>query len=221
MSRKMRIFIPVLVAILILTAGSAAMVLAQEGEEEPTSPAETNGLLARVAEILGISPEELMTAFRQARQEMTEEKWTEAFDRALDKAVEKGLLTAEEAEEIREWWAQKPESLNMSLLRRFFSFVRPHPGPRREGMPPLSQEFGPKAWRNLSPEAYHELLDEALASRRLSEEEVGKLREWLEKRPEKAKGISTLARIYKSLQGRQKLSLPRGLGQMERPESAD
>lgn len=124
MPKRMKVLLSVLVAILLLTVGGTAIALAQE-EEEPTPQVEANGLLARVAEILGMSEEDLIDAFKQARQEMMEERWEEAFYRALDKAVEEGLLTQEEADEIREWWEEKPEALNLGLLRRVFGLVGP------------------------------------------------------------------------------------------------
>ena len=88
------------------------MVMAQEKEpvqEEPTPQLEgRTGLLVRVADILDIPEEDLINAFRQAQQEMKQE----AFIRALDKAVEKGLITREEADEIKEWRENKPEALD-------------------------------------------------------------------------------------------------------------
>lgn len=122
----MKVLISVLVAMLVLVAGGTAIAMAQE-EEEPAPQVEANGLLARVAEILGISEEDLIDAFKQARQEIMEERWEEAFYQALDKAVEEGLLTQEEADEIKEWWEQKPEALNFNMLRRAFGFKAPHP----------------------------------------------------------------------------------------------
>ena len=59
MSKRMKALIAVLAAILVLTVGGTAMVMAQEEEPPPTPETEANGLLARVAEILGISQEEL------------------------------------------------------------------------------------------------------------------------------------------------------------------
>jgi len=102
-----------LMVVVLLAVGGTAMVMA---EEEPTPPPElgAKGLLARVAEILDISEEDLVNAFKQARQEMRQE----AFIRALDKAVEKGRITQEEANEIKEWWEQKPEALGPSLFPR-------------------------------------------------------------------------------------------------------
>ena len=116
MSKRVKIIISVVMAILLLAVGSTVTVMAQE---EPT-PAETGprGLLARVAEILDIPQEDLLSAFNQVQQEMRQE----AFEGALDKAVEKGRLTQEKANEIKEWWEQKPEVTDRGLLQRAFSF---------------------------------------------------------------------------------------------------
>ncbi len=117
MSKRVKLIVSVVVAMLLLTVGIAVPVMAQE-EPRPTPEAGTNGLLARVAEILDISEENLLNAFKQARQEMKEE----AFLRGLDKAVAKGFIAQEEADEIEEWWEQKPEVLDRSRLRHAFGF---------------------------------------------------------------------------------------------------
>lgn len=116
MSKKVKVLISVLAAVVLLTVGSAATVMAQE-ETTPapeTNTTSTNGLFARVADKLGITEEELNNAFEEARQELREE----AFIRWLDKAVEEGRITEDEAEEIEEWWGQRPEALDEGLLKR-------------------------------------------------------------------------------------------------------
>ena len=134
MSKKVKVIISVLAVALLLTVGGTAMVMAQEEpEEEPTPPApeaEARGLLARVAEILEIDEEDLINAFKQAHEEMREE----AFIRALDKAVKEERITQEEADEIREWWEQrpideieewleqKPEVIKPNMIRRVLRF---------------------------------------------------------------------------------------------------
>ena len=112
MSKKVKVLVSVLVAVVLLTVGGVATVMAQEEEpvqEEPAPQLEgRTGLLARVAEILGISQEELVDTFRQAQQEMRQE----AFLRHLTKAVDKGLITQGEFDEIKAWWENKPEALD-------------------------------------------------------------------------------------------------------------
>ncbi len=81
MSKKVKILVSVLVAVVLLTVGGATTVMAQ-GKEPASTPepstkismvtANTTALLARVAEKLGVSEEALTNAFRQAQQEMME-----------------------------------------------------------------------------------------------------------------------------------------------------
>ena len=70
MSKKFKVIISVLVAVLLLIASGTAVAMAQD---EPELQSESGGLLARVASILAIPPEKLADAFQQARQEMREE----------------------------------------------------------------------------------------------------------------------------------------------------
>ncbi|MEE9583760.1 MAG: hypothetical protein V3W01_03785, partial [Dehalococcoidales bacterium] len=109
MSQRVKVLISALVVALLITAGATVAVMAQE---EPPPP-ESQGLLSRVAGILGIPEDELVNAFKQARQEMQ----AEALDRALDRAVEEGLITPDEAVEIKQWQEQRPEALDQ---------LRPH-----------------------------------------------------------------------------------------------
>lgn len=125
MSKKVKVLVSVLVAVVLLTVGGTAVVMAQ-GEEPAPSPeanrqmlmvtANTTALLARVAQILGITEDELGNAFQQARQEMR----GEAFLRWLDKAVEEGLITTEEYDEIVAWWEERPEAFGPGLFRHSF-----------------------------------------------------------------------------------------------------
>ncbi len=106
MSKKVKILISALVIAVLLTMGGVTMVAA-EGEEETTPPPEVsaNGLLDRVADILEIDTEDLINAFKQAQQEMGEE----AFINRLNQAVAEERITREQADEIIEWWGQRPD----------------------------------------------------------------------------------------------------------------
>ena len=193
MSKKMKALVSVLLAVILLTAGSAAAVMAQEDEEpapqaeESTAPMAANGLLTKVAEILGIPEEELREAFQEARQEMMQERWEEAFYQMLDKAVAEELITPEEAEEIKEWWAQKPESLEPGLLRHAFQFRERNPlslpGNGRPERPMMSAQ--PRQGGNFPPgqemrqEAFRRILEKALADGRIAPEKVTEVKEWL------------------------------------------
>jgi len=112
MSKKMKVLVSVLAAILLLTMGGTAMVMAQEEpDEEPTPPTletEARCFLARVADILDIDEEDLVNAFEQARQEQADEirEWWE--QRPTD--------------EIEEWWEQKPEIIGPHMIKRALRF---------------------------------------------------------------------------------------------------
>ena len=71
MSRRIKVIISVLVAVVVLTVGSAAAVMA-EGEATPPE-AEAKCLPIRVAQILGIPQEDLTDAFEQEQQEIRED----------------------------------------------------------------------------------------------------------------------------------------------------
>lgn len=125
MSKRLKILVSVLIAVVLLIVGSAATVMAQEEptqeeptQEEPTEPEcelapcfGNNALLAKVAELLGMTPEELIDVFEQAQQELKDE----AFIEYVRKAAEKGIITPEEAEEIIKWWENRPEAVDRLL----------------------------------------------------------------------------------------------------------
>lgn len=74
MSKKVKVLISVVVAVLVLTVGATTVVMAQDnGSTSTSNTTGANGLLARVADKLGISQEELTDAFNQARQEIRQE----------------------------------------------------------------------------------------------------------------------------------------------------
>ncbi len=143
MSKKAKVIVSLLIAILLMVAIPATMVMGQEDEDEPTPALQLrvrDAVLDKVAEILGISAEDLVAAFEQAREEQREqihnqatdnrsaypeftekfrerwaekqEMWQEKRGQALERAREKGYISEDEANEIRSWWGQRPESLN-------------------------------------------------------------------------------------------------------------
>jgi len=121
MSKKMKILIAAVAAILVLSVVGTTMVMAQEEEPAPAPETGANGLLPRVADILGISQEELVNAFHQAQQEMRED----AFIKFVEKAVEKGIITQPEADEILQWWENRPEAADKLIPpARIFRAVR-------------------------------------------------------------------------------------------------
>jgi hypothetical protein len=122
MSKKIKILISILVTALLLTMGGVTMVMA-EGEEETTPPSEASakGFLERVADILEIDQEDLIDAFKQAKQEMKEE----AFINRLNQAVAEGRITQEQADEIIEWWELRPDDEIMEWWKLKPEVIKP------------------------------------------------------------------------------------------------
>ncbi|HUU63473.1 MAG TPA: hypothetical protein VMX96_06100 [Dehalococcoidia bacterium] len=108
MKRYMKYGIIAIVAVVALSAGITAVVSAQSPEAEvgsDTGPGQI--FLSKVADILESDEEELADAFKQARQEMCEEMQKQR----LQSMLEEGLITAEEAEQIQDWWDSRPEAM--------------------------------------------------------------------------------------------------------------
>lgn len=217
MTRRMKVLVSVLVVVLLLTMGGAATVLAQEEEEEVATgvegvlpPFAAGGLLARIAEILDIPEEELIEAFQQARQEMMEESWEAVFYQMLDRAVAEGLITPEEAEEISEWWVQKPEALDPGLLRHAFSFQYRHGGQ------PLGQESRMRTWQgtnfppgqNMRQEVFRGILEKALAEGRIAPEKADEVREWLESKLNVSDRLPPARLFNRAMRGRNMMAGP-------------
>ncbi len=100
---KKFIFLAIL-AVVILAGSIGGIVYAQSEDDEEDVPTRV-AILERVAEKLGIDPQQLKDAFTEVIDEMQAEiqlKW-------LDKAVEEGLITEEEASACSEWWAARPD----------------------------------------------------------------------------------------------------------------
>ena len=102
-----------LVAIATTVGITTGLVFAQDESEEATQPgAQHEALLDRVCEIyedntgVAIEPEALKDAFAQAQDEMM----AEAMESYLDKLVEEGVITQEEAGQLREWWEARPDT---------------------------------------------------------------------------------------------------------------
>ena len=196
MSQRVKVLVSVVVVVALLTVGGTATVMAQDEstqeepvEEEPVqeepelAPSSgVNGLLVKVAEILGISREELVKAFEQAQQEMGEE----AFISYLDKAVEKGLITQDEADEIADWWLNRPEAVGRPVLRaRIFKAIR------------CRQQIAAS--------------DGALRGGAIIQEQAGIGERW-QNRLEALDSPLPRARIFKAVRSRQQIAVPRVWG---------
>ena len=111
MSKKVKVLVSVLVAVVLLTIGGASLVMGADGTNPPPSADNATalkGLLPRVATILGIPEPTLVAAFKQAEKQIKDE----VFLKALDKAVASGRLTQDEADKLKAWWQQRPDVAN-------------------------------------------------------------------------------------------------------------
>lgn len=98
-----------LMALLALMVGvGSGTVLAQENHEDRERPVQ--GVISRVAIILGLEEQQVQDAFDQARREMRDERFEEMVGQRLDALVESGRITQQQADELREWYAARPES---------------------------------------------------------------------------------------------------------------
>jgi len=214
-SKKMKILVSVLVAVLVFTIGGTAMALAQEdGDEEADSVPEvaSNPLLSKVADILNVPEEDLVNAFTQAREELREEKFNETFYQLIDKAEEEGLITPDEAQAIKDWWEQRPEALDPALLQRAFSFACPRDGQ----MPGLKRGMRLELKQRLA----NQFMERAMEREGFTQGDADKISQWQENKPEALNSLSPRARILKAVRGRQKIVVPEGWnGQI--PQTAD
>jgi len=199
MSKKVKVLVSVLVAVVLLTVGGAAAVMADDGSTATDNETGRKGLLARVAENLGITDEELANAFKQARQEMREE----AFIRYLDKAVEDGLITQQEANEIREWWEQRPEAIDCLTPRCFL------------GKALLSRHM----W-GAHPRMSEEALNQAVETGLITEQANMVMERW-QNRLETQNRLFSRDCIRQAIRGRQMMAVPTGWQWTGAPELAD
>jgi len=200
MSKKVKVLVSVLVAVVLLTVGGAAVVMADDGSTPTSNTTSTKGLLARVAENLGITDEELSNAFSEAQQEMRDE----AFTRYLDKAVEEGLITQDEADDIKEWRVQRPEAIDRLSPRCFFgkAFLSRHIWGAHQG---ISEET----------------LNQAVESGLITEEKANQIMERWQNRLETQNCLFSRARIHQAIRGRQMMAVPMGWQWAGAPELAD
>jgi len=101
--RRKRWIVTALVAGLVMIAATGGAVLA--GGAGGGAPGE--GILSRVAAILGIEEQQVRDAFEQAATEVRDEQ----LQSKLDGLVESGRLTQEQADEYLEWQQTKPDGL--------------------------------------------------------------------------------------------------------------
>lgn len=207
MPRKVKVIISTLLALLLLSAGSLSIM----AQDEPNPEGEPRGLLARVAEKLGITLEELTSAFKEARQEMKDEgqplkprvtpglprlkpyPLMRNLEKLLEKAVEKELITSAEAEAIQTWWQSRPEVLSKTLLVRVARFA---------GLPRFIAG-----------------LEQAVARGLITAEEAEAIKTWWESRPEALEKVKLIGGMAQ-LKSRPLPPFARGFGRLEPPPPA-
>jgi hypothetical protein len=189
MSKKLKIILAVLLAVVVLTAGVVSVAMAQT---PPPQSSEGNGLLARVAEILGgnVTEQGLIDAFKQANLQIR----SEAIEKALEKAISDNRISSAEADQIRQWWQERPVALD-SLISGFLPRLVPRLRPIAVkdqltrvaeilGIPEETLEAAFKqASQELRGDAFNLALDKAVANGRLTQEQADKIREKVEERP--------------------------------------
>jgi len=104
-SKKAKVLVSVLVAVVLLVVAGTATVMAAS-DNQTAAPPKT--LQNRLAGKLGIPEDKLTTAMKEVKVELRDE----ALGRFLDKAVEKGRITAEEATQIKTWWQTRPAAVD-------------------------------------------------------------------------------------------------------------
>ncbi len=110
MTRKVKAILCTIVAVALLVAVAATTVLAQD---DPAPPDDRPGPLVKVAELLGIPPDDLTDALGQARQQLVEE----VFTRTLGAIRERGIISDEEAATIVGWWAMRPAGEDEAAMK--------------------------------------------------------------------------------------------------------
>lgn len=100
---KKFIVIAALVAV-VLVAGTAGVVMAQDGNK---GPGPRQALLEKVAQILGIPQQKLEDAFKKATEEARVQREA-AFLENLQKLVTEGKLTQKQVEDFKTWLKAKP-----------------------------------------------------------------------------------------------------------------
>ena len=101
---RKRIWLIGLVAVIAAAIGLGSMTAFAQEKEEGSS---RTGLIARVATILGLEEQQVQDAFDEARREMMDEM----LDQRLAALVESGRITQDQADELREWYADRPDGV--------------------------------------------------------------------------------------------------------------
>ena len=109
MSNKKKVIMSIASTLLVLVAivGTTLAVSADDGGITPS----TSTIMERVAELyknntgVTLDPSQLQTAFDEAHQEIREQN----RNTMLEQLIENGVITEEEATDLRDWLDEKPD----------------------------------------------------------------------------------------------------------------
>jgi hypothetical protein len=113
MKRGKKMALVVLLVVIALVGTIGGVVMAQSGDDEPTTTPETerNAYLDRVAEIyqektgVALDVDALKDSFCQAGQE----KMEQAREQFRQRLIDEGVFTEEELTDLEDWWAARPD----------------------------------------------------------------------------------------------------------------
>jgi len=123
--KKLRIIIPLTIAVVAVAIISFSIALAQGNEGGDSNASK---LATKVAEILGLDTAVVDDAIKQAREELRDE----AIQNKLNALVENGKLTQEQSDEYLNWIQSKPEGMP-AIGKQFFGKMRHHKGWKSHG----------------------------------------------------------------------------------------
>ncbi|MBN1855601.1 MAG: hypothetical protein JW846_01450 [Dehalococcoidia bacterium] len=117
MKNRKKLLIGVLVATMALVGTIAGTVSA----DDEGNGNQGNGLMARVAEILGIDQQDVENAFIQANEEMRTERQEQmeaARAERIQGLIDEGVVTQEQVEEWEAWLESRPD--NRDAMQEWF-----------------------------------------------------------------------------------------------------
>ena len=159
--RKLRVILPIAIAVVAVTTISLSVVLAQDNERGDLNASK---LAAKVAEILGLDAAVVNDAINQAQRELRDE----AIQKKLNALVENGRLTQEQADERLNRLQSRPEGIP-AIGKHFFGKMQ-----QRKDKKGHSRFFGSRNYSNGEPswEAIQKRVNAAVANGDLTQEEA-------------------------------------------------
>ena len=136
--KKLRIIIPLSIAVVAVAIISFSIALAQGNEGGDSNASK---LATKVAEILGLDTTVVDHAIKQAREELRDE----AIQNKLNALVENGKLTQEQADEYLNWIQARPEGIP-AIGKHSFGKMGHHKGWKGHG-----RFFGSRNYFNGKP----------------------------------------------------------------------